>query len=163
MNDFDPEFDKLTDLPPTAPEVPHADLIARLRNMGNDGDDLPDLLIQAADALAALGDTVPREEYRLLGDQKAVWEYAARKFERERDALAHVLEQVRKLNVRSAGGYYVEQIRILLDSAPSVITAERNADIWDAGARAAGGYGHEDTWTHDMTPYSDNPYRNAAK
>ncbi len=32
-------------------------------------------------------------------------------------------------------------------------------DAWDEGVKAAGGYGHEDGWTHDINPYLDNPYR----
>jgi len=61
----------------TAPEVPHADLIARLR-MVNDNLEQNTLGIRldvvdvAAEALAALGDTVPREEHEEVS-RNLVW------------------------------------------------------------------------------------------
>jgi hypothetical protein len=74
MSDFDPEFDKLPDQPATiggdksaaawhpniGPEAPHADLIERLRLLdrrGGLGYNAHAILREAADALAALGDT----------------------------------------------------------------------------------------------------------
>lgn len=42
------------------------------------------------------------------------------------------------------------------------VAREALAKAWDEGVRTAGAYGHEDTWTHDMTPYTQNPYRGEA-
>lgn len=79
----------------TAPEVPHADLIARLRGARSKWGGFP-ILDEAADALAALGDTVPRHEYdelaRILGRALDKRDEARA----ERDALAIRMEVIRK-------------------------------------------------------------------
>lgn len=48
----------------------------------------------------------------------------------------------------------------LTAAVPVLLDTERER-AWDEGARCAGGYGHEDSWTHDMSPLLDNPYRAA--
>jgi hypothetical protein len=77
--------------PNGGPEVPHADLIADLRGLAELLTGLANraTLRRAADALAALGDTVPREQYDLqLGnhaDDSRRHLTRARSAERERD------------------------------------------------------------------------------
>lgn len=92
------------------PEAPHADLIARLRmtdRRGGLGYDAHAVIKEAADALAELGDAVPREQYDALAvtagqDARAAsWNAEnngmlvdrSLRYRQERDALAHVIEQ----------------------------------------------------------------------
>jgi hypothetical protein len=75
------------------PEVPHADLIARLRQWAEDGSVPPaaaNAIDEAIDVLAALGDTVPAST---LGKVATSYNEALREARAERDALAHVIEQ----------------------------------------------------------------------
>ncbi|MCW2165386.1 hypothetical protein B0I12_002541 [Microbacterium hydrothermale] len=65
-------------------------------------------------------------------------------------------------------GDEVEAVRRILNRFEvrprgTVTDAEALAKAWDEGVRTAGAYGHEDTWTHEMTPYSENPYRGEAR
>lgn len=91
--------------PNGGPEVPHADLIARLRSVNDhmENNTLGVRLHVVDDAIAALGDTVPREQYDDLFRTSAagIAHYAGIERERdearaERDALAHVIEHARE-------------------------------------------------------------------
>jgi hypothetical protein len=135
--------------PNDAPEVPHADLIADLRGLAELLTGLANraTLRRAADALAALGDTVPREQYDLqLGnhaDDSRRHLTRARSAERERDearaerdALAHVIEQVRIRQHHRPDDTPIDMlddIARILDTAPAVSLARQDAVAWDQG------------------------------
>lgn len=118
----------------TAPEVPHADLIARLRKeiqWQAEGSVEEDLMTRAADALAALGDTVPREHYEEAVHATNVQQIAMRRLSAERDALAHVIEQVRRWKMArqtGAGGSYAA-LTAILAAAPAVSLALHDAEV----------------------------------
>jgi hypothetical protein len=81
---------------PTPPEGSNADLIARLRSEATEWPDVAELhqvLARAAEVLAALSDSVPREEYDAV---MLVVDDQVRTAERERDEALAVIEQVRE-------------------------------------------------------------------
>lgn len=57
----------------------------------------------------------------------------------------------------------LDMIAVARAVAGAVTGVDALAKAWDAGVRTAGAYGHEDTWTHDMTPYTENPFRGEAR
>lgn len=52
----------------------------------------------------------------------------------------------------------VPEAEAVLAALAPIRETERWA-VFREGVKAAGSYGHEDGWTHDMNPHLDNPYR----
>jgi len=148
----------------TAPEVPHANLIARhdarlikrvavnldrdvYHTSGFEADvrNLLVLAIRLRNTLAVLGDTVPREQY---------------------DALARVIEQVRRYRASDRLGIPMtpEDLDSILDTAPAASLALHNAEVWDQGFEEGVGVGHTgDHYEGGLNPYRAAPIREEAK
>lgn len=83
-----------------------------------------------------------------------------------------LIEATAALGRLALGANYAHDVRLLrltlerlkaLSTPPADDVREALAKAWDEGVRTAGAYGHEDTWTHDMTPYTENPYRKEVR
>lgn len=176
----------------TAPEVPHADLIKwhqervrQLRNAGNWRE--ANLHRDAAVALAALGDMVPREQYDDLFrvSKHGIEHYAGIEDElvstererdealAERDALAAQRSQMRALVIDALAnaddthmGWDAEvsatALLDILDTAPAVSLALHDAEVWEQGRRAGGSVAMRRMSDEPGAPDPVNPYRAAA-
>lgn len=136
----------------TAPEVPHADLIAENERATTTADEwlaahkvteswrivnrLRDQLVRMADALAALGDTVPREQHeRHLAANR--WPMAQlREVRAERDALAHVIEQMPHADECGRDSFRRWPCDCWKSTAPAVSLALHDAEVWWQGVTA---------------------------
>lgn len=165
----------------TAPEVPHAGLIETLRERADwsyltDPDEAQELMREAADALAALGDTVPREQHDnvLRADRQAsnrvhlVMSERVRTATRERDearaerdSLAHVIEQVREFSALVTGvPGFQRRLDAILAAVPAVSLALHDAEVFDQGWNACQQLAHNQEEFKQV--HCDNPYRASA-
>lgn len=157
-DDFDLAHDKLPDQPVTiggdksaatwhpnsGPEVPHADLIARARLRADATTSLLEatLLRDLADTLVSEREStnqIVREETALLRHKyrgamslKGQSQVERDEARAERDALAHVIEQVRWAITMTDDGWYVtdeDKLQAILEAAPTVSLALHDAEV----------------------------------
>jgi hypothetical protein len=153
----------------TAPEALHADLIARLGGVNDhlERHALGVKLDVIEEAIAALGDTVPREQYdAVLTDRNShkenVGELLVRSLDAERerdearaerDALAHVIEQGDHAEDCNLGRWCT----CYKSKPPAVSLALHDAEVWDACLDAI-----EQNELNTEQARQGNPYRAAA-
>lgn len=145
----------------TAPEVPHADLIARLRTQADYQREVgptKHIMLAAADALAALGDTVPREQYdRMMVNAKAREQRQRKARDRARsegDALAHVIKQAphaRNCTAHWDTGTSPYLCNCYRSTAPAVSLALHDAEVKAQALDEALGY-----WSADPYAFKSN-------
>lgn len=121
------------------------------------------LVVRAADALAALGDTVPHNDSNAAMTE--AWYRAARERDEaraERDALAHVIEQAQAmaglLRPWDVPQTQLRNLGRILATAPAVSLALHDAEVWDEGVRAKSA----SSSIFDADVFAQNPYRAAA-
>jgi hypothetical protein len=148
----------------TTPEVPHADLIARLRREARSDTQWLHLAADALAALAALGNTVPREQYEEAVHTTNVQQIAMRRLSAdrdearsERDALAHERTLVPH-DPWCPGPNQPCDPACWKATAPTVSLALHDAEVWDEGAAAVSP--HAGAYLRAIQV--GNPYRAAA-
>jgi hypothetical protein len=122
-------------------------------------------VVELRAALAALGDTVPREQHVGTVDERAAWEYVAHKAERERDearaerdALANQLTSA--LAAESLEEAY-EELSRNRDELDGVM-ALHDAEVWERGRTAGASIAMRRMSDEPNAPDPVNPYRAAA-